>query len=134
MKQDQTMSAGVLLSLVMHSQIQGGRGARDACPPRSPNFFIFMQFLATNLQNNRLAHPLLELPPPSGNPGSATVMCTIKRCQRENFIQFTCQNGHPSSTIVILRGLPLISAKRDVTIHGNLTIYHLTGYCPKVSM
>ena len=91
--------------------------------PRSPIFFIFMQFSATNLQNNRLAHPLWELPP-SGNPGSATVMCTIKRCQRENFIQFTCQNGHPSSTIVSLRGLPLISTKRDVTIHGNLRIYH----------
>ena len=41
-------------------------------PPRDPNSFIFMQFLSTNLQNNRLAHPGLELAPPQKNPGYAT--------------------------------------------------------------
>ena len=43
-----------------------GRGARDARPPWGPNPFIFMQFSAKKLQNNRLAHPLWELAPISG--------------------------------------------------------------------
>ena len=34
---------------------------------KGPNSFIFMQFSAKNLQNNRLAHPLWELAPPHGN-------------------------------------------------------------------
>ena len=42
------------------------------CPPPGPNFFIFMQFSATYIQNNRLAHPFPELAPPQENPGSAT--------------------------------------------------------------
>ena len=47
-------------------------GTRDARPP-GPIFFIFMQFSAKKLQNNRLAHPLWELaPPPKENLGSAT--------------------------------------------------------------
>ena len=47
---------------IYHWQIQGG--ARDARPPlQVPNSLIFMQFSATNLQNNKLAHPLLELVP-----------------------------------------------------------------------
>ena len=45
-----------------HWRIQGG--VRDACPPWDPNSFIFMQFSAKKLQNNRLAHPLWELVPP----------------------------------------------------------------------
>ena len=47
-----------------HWRIQGG--AKDTCPPLAgPNSFIFMQLSATNLQNNRLAHPLWELAPPT---------------------------------------------------------------------
>ena len=39
--------------------------------PQGPNSFIFMQFSAKNLQNNRLAYPLWELvSPPQENPGS----------------------------------------------------------------
>ena len=34
-------------------------------PPPGPNSFILMHFLAKSLQNNRLAHPLWELTPPS---------------------------------------------------------------------
>ena len=45
-----------------HWLIEGG--SRDA--PPGPNSFIFMQFSAKNLQNNRLAHPLWELAQPSG--------------------------------------------------------------------
>ena len=37
-----------------HLRIQGGRQG----PPWGPNSFIFMQFSANKLQNNRLAHPL----------------------------------------------------------------------------
>ena len=61
-----------------------GWGARDARPP-SPNSFIFMQFSAKNLQNNRLAHPLWELSPPSGKSW-------IRHCSRwmtsDNFEQY----------------------------------------------
>ena len=47
---------------------RGRRGRAPGCP----NSFIFMQFSVKNLQNNRLAHALLELVPPQKNPGSAT--------------------------------------------------------------
>ena len=47
------------------------RGRRGRAPG-GPNSFIFMQFSVENLQNNRLAHALLELVPPQENPGSAT--------------------------------------------------------------
>ena len=40
--------------------------------PHGPNSFIFMQFLAKNLQNNRLAHPLWKLVSSQENPGCAT--------------------------------------------------------------
>ena len=53
-------------------------GTRDACPPRGPNSFIFIQFSTKNLQNNRLAHPLWELAPPQENPGSATAYITCE--------------------------------------------------------
>ena len=57
-------------------------------PPLGLNCFIFMQFLATILKNNRLAHPLRELVLPSEkswirhwnmrHPGSATVIMSFK--------------------------------------------------------
>ena len=51
--------------------IQGG--ARDP-PARGPNSFIFVQFSAQKMRNNRLAHPLWELVhPPMESPGSVTV-------------------------------------------------------------
>ena len=47
-----------------HWRIQGGR---QGCPcDLHPNSFIFMQFSAHNLQNNRLAHILWKLVPHSG--------------------------------------------------------------------
>ena len=53
-----------------HCRIQGGK---PGMPPYSQNSFMFMQFSAKNLQNNRLAHLLWELPsPPQENPGSAS--------------------------------------------------------------
>ena len=39
------------------------KGAPGKRPPRGPNSFIFMQFLARKLQSNRLAQPFLELVP-----------------------------------------------------------------------
>ena len=41
-------------------------------PPLGPNSFIFMQFLAEKLQNNRLVHYSRDLVPCQENPGSAT--------------------------------------------------------------
>ena len=41
--------------------IGGSKGVPGTPPPRGPNSFIFLQFSAKNLQNNRLAHPLWEL-------------------------------------------------------------------------
>ena len=51
-----------LIHCPVHWRIQGG----DARHMGGSNSFIFMQFLAQNLQNNRLAHPLplWELAPP----------------------------------------------------------------------
>ena len=48
------------------------RQGREPHSPQGPNSFIFMQFSAKKLQNNRLAHPLWELRPPQENPRSAT--------------------------------------------------------------
>ena len=62
-------------------------GTREAQPPPpqggrqgltwGPNSFIFMQFSAKKMENNRLAHPLWELAPPQENPGTATVSNTL---------------------------------------------------------
>ena len=55
-----------------HWMIQGG--ARYPPPPRGPNSFIFVQFSAQKMRNNRLAHPLWELAhAPKENLGSVTV-------------------------------------------------------------
>ena len=56
-----------------HWRIQVGCQERA---PRGPNSFIFMQFSATNLKNNRLAHPLWEFPPSQQSPGSTTEFTT----------------------------------------------------------
>ena len=37
------------------------KGGLQGSTPPGPNSFIFMQFSAKNLQNNRLAHPLIEI-------------------------------------------------------------------------
>ena len=49
------------------------QGAPGMCPPFDPiTFFIFKQFSAKILQNNRLAHHPRSWHPRPGNPGSAT--------------------------------------------------------------
>ena len=48
------------------------RGRQGRTPLLCPNSFIFIQFSAKILQNNRLPHLPRELAPPLGNPGSAT--------------------------------------------------------------
>ena len=56
-------------------QIQGeGRGARDSRPLLGPIPFIYMQFSAKILSNNRFTPSPQGLAPPPGlgNPGSAT--------------------------------------------------------------
>ena len=52
----------------------GGGGTRDALPLSVLIFFIFLQFLAKCLPNNRLEHPLPGLAPPIWGPGSATIV------------------------------------------------------------
>ena len=47
------------------------RGLQGRVPSPGPNSFIFVQFLAKILQNNRFEHPL-GIWRPLGNPGSAT--------------------------------------------------------------
>ena len=47
------------------------RGLQGRVPSPGPNSFIFMQFLAKILQNNRFEHPL-GIWRPLGNAGSAT--------------------------------------------------------------
>ena len=54
-------------------RIQGD--TRDERPPLGPSSLIFMQFSATILKNNKLAHPLRELSLPLGNPGIYTRDC-----------------------------------------------------------
>ena len=52
--------------------------------PRGPNSFIFMQFSARKLQNNRLAHPSWELAHPlQENPGYATALLTLSNSDIE---------------------------------------------------
>ena len=53
------------------------------------NSVIFMQFSAKNLQNNILAHPPREIPPP-GNPGSATDLFQLPHiCRQILFVVLT---------------------------------------------
>ena len=47
---------------------------REALPLSVLIFFIFLQFLAKFLPNNRLEHPLPGLAPPIWGPGSATIV------------------------------------------------------------
>ena len=47
-----------------HWWIQGGH--QGCAPPRLPNYCIFIQFSASSLQNNTLAHQIRELAPPPG--------------------------------------------------------------------
>ena len=62
----------IVLAVAISSGASKG-GTRDAPPPWVPNYFIFMQFSAKKLQNNRLAHSFWELAHPrQNNPGSAT--------------------------------------------------------------
>ena len=52
-------------------------------PTLGPNSFVFMQFSANKLSNNRLAHPLWGWRPRLGNPGPATALCLLwKNCSR----------------------------------------------------
>ena len=52
-------------------RIQGRRPRTCVSPPWGPNSFIFIQFSAKNLKNNRLAHQFWGLLSQE-NPGSAT--------------------------------------------------------------
>ena len=53
------------------ADLRGARGTR--APPGGPNSFDFMQFFGKIWQNRMLVPPSGELvPPPQGNPGSAT--------------------------------------------------------------
>ena len=52
-------------NLIKYTTNREARGARDPHPHLGSKFFLFfLLFLARNLQNNRLAHPLWELAPP----------------------------------------------------------------------
>ena len=54
-----------MLSKLHRIALVDPRGVPGMRPPgRVPNSFIFLQFSAKNLQNNRLAHQLRELAPP----------------------------------------------------------------------
>ena len=56
-----------LAFLFRNASIGGWKGGSQGTRPhRDSNSFIFMQFSAKNLQNNRLAHPLCELAALSG--------------------------------------------------------------------
>ena len=79
-----------------HWRIQGG--VRDACPPWDPNSFIFMQFSAKKLQNNRLAHPTLGVgAPPQENLGSATAyLFTWSFCVSAGYGRWTSWIVSPS--------------------------------------
>ena len=47
---------------ILYVHIGGSKGGLQGRPPLpGPNSFIFMQFSAKNLQNNRLAHPLIKI-------------------------------------------------------------------------
>ena len=58
----------VCVCVCVHGRISGVRGARDVYPLR-PISFIFMQFSAKIIPNNKFWHP------PLGNPVSATGVC-----------------------------------------------------------
>ena len=67
----------ICITLNVHAVADPSRRQGHALPTFGPNSFIFMQFAATILQNNRLPHSLWSRrhPPTLGNSGSATVMC-----------------------------------------------------------
>ena len=69
-----------VVKLSLRDLREGLQGRTPPPPPSDPNSFIFMQFSATNSQNNRLAHSLWELAhSPSGIPW-------IRQCERLLFV------------------------------------------------
>ena len=48
-------------------------------PPSRSNFFHFHAFFWGKWPNNSFSRPPLDLTPPLGNPGSATVLIIISR-------------------------------------------------------
>ena len=60
-----------------HWWVGGGWSQGHAPPLSGSNCFVFMQFSAKNLQNNRLAQPLRELVPPSGKFRISHWLCVL---------------------------------------------------------
>ena len=75
-------------------RIQGGAPGMRA--PLGLNSFIFVQFSAKILQNNRLAHPPVELASPSGNPDPPVILVFPSKnadCWIRLWLQYVTQRG-----------------------------------------
>ena len=70
------------------------RGVAGTCtPPGGPNSFIFMQFSAKKLQNNRLAHPFWELAHPLGKILDPPLLLVIKLIKFKDIFPFLFMNS-----------------------------------------
>ena len=58
-----------------HDAVADLRGAQGTCTPPRFKFFQFHAVFGKIWQNRMLVPPGELVPPPRGNPGSATVMC-----------------------------------------------------------
>ena len=68
-----------------NAALEDPKGRQGRVRPRCPNYFIFMQYSAKILQNNRLAHQLWEFPP-SGKSWINVKTC----CLKDNMFSSTC--------------------------------------------
>ena len=66
-----------MLSMLTLSSGGSKGGTGDACPPGGPNSFNFMQFLGKFGKIVCWCPPGELVPPPQGNPGSATAVYTV---------------------------------------------------------
>ena len=94
--------------------IGGSKGGWQGCappPPGRPNSFIFMQFSAKNLQNNRNFG--VGAPRPRENPGSAPAMCCggVETCIQQILTECIKFLIHWSNTFTISAGYFMMTIK-----------------------
>ena len=103
--------------------------AKDVLPhPQSNIFFIFMQFSAKIMPNNRLAPNLLwvdDTPSPFKNSGSTTDACRSIYLHQEKQVDiFTLWFGSADLTVLVVTDVDTLESKDSVTRHFRSLGHH----------
>ena len=110
------------LAFTFHWRFQGGE--RQGCAPRGPNCFIFRQFLAKNLQNNRLIHPIWELAPTSGKSWICHCLWYLSL-----FISLSLHLSLSLSLFMLLFSLRALKPAASWCVYWYLIMFHLLREC-----